>query len=232
LYIPNNLSIRYSTNWNDVSAFVVAAAGAGVEAIGNLAGIDVSKYLPNMRGLPNSRSGGVEDSGLVVGGIEAGTSVVLSEAENTQIKALNNQGLEGIGVAMGLAPNPMKEQKFNGVEFRQFSMNYSFSPRNKDEAQEAINIIRLFKQHMHPHFMGSKFLYKYPSEFDIKYMFKDKENSYIHKHTSCILEDMSVNYTPDGVFTTFPNGMPTKIDITLVFKELMQITKETIALGM
>ena len=82
---------------------------------------------------------------------------------------------------------------------------------------------------MHPEFKSSDaFLYIYPSEFDIVYYKGSMENLSIHRHTSCVLTELNVNYTPNGVFTTFPNGMPTQINMTMTFKELMLLSKETI----
>jgi hypothetical protein len=39
---------------------------------------------------------------------------------------------------------------------------------------------------------------------------------------------MVVNYSPNGQFTAFENGMPTQINVTLTFKELATLTKEKI----
>jgi len=41
---------------------------------------------------------------------------------------------------------------------------------------------------------------------------------------------MNVNYTPNGNFSVFANGMPTQINMTLEFKELQLASKETIGL--
>jgi hypothetical protein len=82
---------------------------------------------------------------------------------------------------------------------------------------------------MHPEFKSQDaFLYVYPSEFDITYYKGSEENLNIHRHTSCVLTELNVNYTPNGVFNTFPNGMPTQINLTMSFKELMLLSKETI----
>jgi hypothetical protein len=134
----------------------------------------------------------------------------------------------------GLASNPKKEMVFKGVDFRTFSFDYSFFPRSIDEAKNIEKIIQTFKFHMHPEYMKetSDFLYLYPSEFDISYYTKDGENTHIHKHTSCVLTELSINYTPNGNFNTFANGMPTQINMSLSFKELSSPTKETIQLGL
>jgi hypothetical protein len=43
---------------------------------------------------------------------------------------------------------------------------------------------------------------------------------------------MTINYTPNGMFTTFPDGMPTQIDITLAFRELALLTKDKVKDGL
>ena len=82
---------------------------------------------------------------------------------------------------------------------------------------------------MHPEFKSENaFLYIYPSEFDVTYYKGGTENLNIHRHTSCVLTEVNVNYTPNGVFSTFDNGMPTQITLSLTFKELQLLSKETI----
>jgi len=43
---------------------------------------------------------------------------------------------------------------------------------------------------------------------------------------------LNVNYTPNGNFTTFDNGMPTQINIQLSFRELALLTKDKIEDGL
>jgi hypothetical protein len=143
----------------------------------------------------------------------------------------------GIGSALskssGVAGNPKKEQIFREVDFRTFTFSYQFFPRSKNEADNVRNIIKEFKLHMHPELKKDRanFLYIYPSEFDIYYYQNGAENLNIHRHTSCVLTDMNVLYTPQGVFTAFDGGMPSQINVTLTFKELAILTKENIKDG-
>ena len=86
---------------------------------------------------------------------------------------------------------------------------------------------------MHPEMKDDRnFLYLYPSEFDITYYQGGRENLNLHRHTSCVLTDMSVNYTPNGNFSTFNDGMPTQINVAMTFKELSLLTKEKIRDGL
>jgi len=200
LYIPNQLSVRYSAGWGeeDTAAFSMLAK----------VGSEIGKTLSDKQ---INRAGGVAK-------------------EIITALALNNAPMgKELGIASGLASNPKKEQAFKNVDFRTFSFEYQFAPRSVTEAMGVQNIIRAFKYHMHPEFKSADaFLYIYPSEFDIVYYRGIEENLNIHRHTSCVLTEMNVNYTPNGVFNTFENGMPTQINLTLTFKELMLLSKETI----
>lgn len=127
------------------------------------------------------------------------------------------------------AVNPVKEQVFKSVEFRTFTFNYTFAPRSSTESQNCLNIIQQFKFHMHPEFKDEdQFLYIYPSEFDISYYNNNKQNDKIHHHTSCVLTNLSLNYAPQGTYSTFADGTPTQIDMTLTFRELGKLNKENI----
>lgn len=204
LHIPNNLSINYSVAWSEDDTAILAMAGAAVQQ-----GWEVAKAL----------SGKGNNTDVTGTGAAILTNIALSK------------GPQGAGnsVASGMAANPKKEQVFKGVNFRTFSFDYKFFPRNEYEAQNVLNIIEQFKYHMHPEFKdNNNFVYIYPSEFDIFYYNDGQENLNLHRHTSCVLTDMSINYTPNGMFNTFPNGMPTQIDVTLQFRELALLTKEKV----
>lgn len=207
LYVPNQLSIRYSAGWSeeDTAGFSALTAGAG----------EIARALSSEGNI--RRTGGLAQEVLTsaaLGGL-GGPSPVPFASE--------------AAIAAGIAANPKKEQAFRNMDFRTFSFDYQFAPKSPDEAKNVMNIIQAFKYHMHPEFKSPEnFLYIYPSEFDIVYYKGSKENLKIHRHTSCVLTEMNVNYTPNGVFSTFPDGTPTQINMTLTFKELMLLTKEAI----
>lgn len=201
LHIPNNLSTKYSVNYEDEStAFQMMGIKFGAEALQKAAAS--SNAMGNL-------GAAVANIGLTV----PGTGLLSKLGQ--------------------IAPNPRKEQIFKRVDFRTFQFDYEFFPRSETEAQNVLDIIKQFKYHMHPEFKDDNaFLYIYPSEFDIYYYNGVDENLTIHRHTSCVLEDLSVNYSPQGQFTTFRNGMPTQINISMQFKELALLTKEKIEDGL
>lgn len=123
--------------------------------------------------------------------------------------------------------NPFREVLFESVDYRSFNFRYRFFPKSKNETQKIQNIIQMFKVHMHPELTAEKLFYIYPSEFDIQYFYKDKENPYVHKFARCALTNMSVDYGGEQ-FSTFDDGAPTEINLTLSFRELEQMTSEGI----
>lgn len=133
----------------------------------------------------------------------------------------------------GQAANSKKEMMFKNTNFRSFTFDYKFAPRDQDELLYVQNIIKMFKFHMHPEYEPDtgNFLYIYPSEFDILYYHDNTENMNIHRHTSCVLASMNVSYTPNGNFAAFKDGSAIEISMSLQFKELAQLTKENIADG-
>lgn len=160
---------------------------------------------------------GDNTSGTVAAG---GTAVAMSKA---------GAGAGALSKLTKTAVNPVKEQVFKSVDFRTFSFTYTFAPKDSQEAANCLNIIHQFKYHMHPEFKDEdQFLYIYPSEFDITYYNNNQPNDNIHHHTSCVLMDLSLDYAPQGTFSTFPDGTPTQIVMSLLFKELGKLDKDNI----
>ena len=126
--------------------------------------------------------------------------------------------------------NSFREQFFESVDFRTFNFRHTFMPRSQQEAEDVRRILNLFKFHMHPELSQGGLFYVYPSEFEIKYFYKDKENQYFDKISSCVLENMSVDYGGD-IFSTFEDGNPVEVNLTLKFKELELLTKDRITQG-
>jgi hypothetical protein len=203
LHVPNQLSVRYGMQWSTEDSYNLQAVSDGIlNALNN-------------EGAKNKMTA------VGKGGAEALAGIALQKAP------------QGTSAKLGIAANPKQEQTFKGVDYRKFTFDYQFFPRSANEARNVLAIIEQFKIHMHPEFKsGNNYLYIYPSEFDITYYSRHVENQKIHRHTSCVLEEMNVNYTPNGSFNTFADGMPTQINLTLGFKELMLLSRETVQGGL
>jgi hypothetical protein len=208
LHVPNNLSINYGVTYGELDTNVFEMISRG--------GSDVAEALKGATTSPAKNNVG---------------DVLKKNADLIGAAVLAGMGETGkiLGKMSTIAVNPKKEQIFEGVPFRTFSYIYDFYPRNEKESENVKNIIDEFKYHMHPELKDTDgFLFVYPAEFDIFYVHAGKENKFIHKHTSAVLESMNVNYAPNGQYNTFANGAPTGVQMTLNFKEVAIITKEVL----
>lgn len=235
LYVPNDVSINYSTDWmasSTISESMVNGIGSGI--VGSAA------IATDMADAANNAAQSALDSIKGLFGNSADSQQTnMSGGSNTMAQVMraalyNLPGEEAalVSRASSRAINPKREQIFNQVNFRSFSFAYHFYPRNEIELKTVEKIIKTFKYHMHPEYTSSaELLYIYPSEFDIAYFNNGQKNTHLHTHTACVLTDLKVNYTPMGVFATHENGAPVQIDIDLTFMELATLTKNNIDLA-
>ena len=135
-----------------------------------------------------------------------------------------------LSASTGTALNPFKETVFESVDFRSFAFKYKFYPKNKRESDDVHKIIETFKFHMHPEMSDGKMFFIYPSEFNISYYFGNDENGYFHRFATCVLENMDISYGGEQ-FSSFRDGSPTEINISLTFRELEILTKNMISEG-
>lgn len=126
--------------------------------------------------------------------------------------------------------NPFREVLFEAIDFRSFNFKYRFFPKSRDEANSVEDIIKIFKFHMHPELSANKLFFIYPSEFEIGYYFQNNQNTYFHKFKPCVLEAMDISYGGEQ-FSSFVDGKPTEVNMTLTFRETEILTKKQIKDG-
>jgi len=135
--------------------------------------------------------------------------------------------------AFGRAENPYMEVVFKQMKMRTFTYAFTFAPRNELERDDVQAIIKLFRFHMAPELKGGNNRYlTLPSTFDIHYMYQQdlnnaNENNFYSKISTCVLNDVTVDYSPEGV-KSFQDGSPTQISMTLGFEETELLTKDKI----
>ena len=121
----------------------------------------------------------------------------------------------------GAIVNPNMELLFNSPQLRQFTFNWKLAPRSQDEAMEVIKIIRFFKQGMSPIREAPNLFLKAPNTFKLTYLHKDQgEHKYLNKFKECALMNFQTQYTPEGNYATFEDGVMTAYQISLSFQEL------------
>ena len=127
----------------------------------------------------------------------------------------------------GKVLNPNLELLFGGPMLRQFNYNFRFTPREEREAREVKNIIKFFKKNMAPIRSTGRLFLKTPNVFKLKYFFKNGQaHPFLNKIKVCALQNMSVDYTPDGSYMTYDDGSMTSYNLTMSFGELNPIYAE------
>jgi len=138
-----------------------------------------------------------------------------------------------VAISSGAITNNRTEMKFNSIDRRSFSFDFKMIPKSEGEARSIKDIVNLFRFHAMPEFLGgdrqSRTMIS-PSTFDIKYMHKNGQHSYMNRISTCVLESVEVQYGGDRT-QFFRNTAPTVTNVSLKFKELELITKERIAEG-
>lgn len=217
----------------------------------------ITLYLPG--GLKNSDSLNYQehDLGFIKGIMEGNLSSLIPGAVQkaagiadsvVEIVGGELNSANALSALTGAVRNPRKEQMFEGVEFRKFDFTFNFRPKNKKEAVDMLTICKLFRFHAHPEINPSMAYYLVPSEFELTFIDLQQpgglgvvganepssyasENGWINRVGRCALTGVEVNYHPNDVSTTFEDGIPTAVDLTLSFTEMESITRNHIHAG-
>jgi len=108
------------------------------------------------------------------------------------------------------------------MTLRSFKFSFKMTPRNPDEAKQIRAIIKTFKLNMAPKAQSDVFL-KTPNLFQLSYRKGPEIHPYLNLFKQCFLTDMLVNYTGEGVYSTYSDGSPISYTMDLGFKELEPI---------
>jgi len=123
---------------------------------------------------------------------------------------------------LGLARNPHTALLFNGVDLRNFTFNWRFSPRSQAQSQKLNTIINTIKRAMHPNLTLGGFALDYPNLFTIEFN-NDKEGIITLGMSFC--QSLEVNPTPSG-HVYYRNGYPSIIEMSMTVKEFQIKTAE------
>lgn len=228
LYMPDTVSMEQRMQYNSLNM---------TEAFGNL-GIAAESSAEGASLYDSVKDAGSFGQALRSAGAHAPPVAVDVMANLGESAGLVNSGDAVSRFAlnkMGNAINPQMEVTFTQIDFRNFQYNFSFTPKNKDEAATVRDIIRMFRAHAAPEMEGpSKTSGRYsivPSVFKIDYIFNGAQNKNLHQITTCALKSIVVDYAQEVGWVTFDDGMPVKTYMTLNFQETEILTKQKIDEG-
>ena len=220
LYMPAQVQVTYGTKYNDteISPFA-GAVGEGISSV--------------MSG------GGLSDTyNRVVKTLGADIDKKVLGATMSVLDGIGISGArEALEIASGEIFADRMELAFKGVDRRSFQYTFKMIPRNSREAEEIRKIVFAFKANMLPELTQGKDrdTMTVPNTFNIQYMYRGKENDYVHRVSECFLENVQVSYGGDRYKTFEPHAddgaPPVETSIVLAFKEIEIMTRERIFQG-
>lgn len=206
LYMPDSLSINHNANYSDVSmtdtlGYLGLAASAYSDIKGKSAS-EIANFLPRS-------SLGKDVASRVLGGIA------------NKIPGSSGGGAEdAIRNALGIYVNPQIQLIYKGINLRDFSLNFTFTPKSAQEAQTTKNIIDTFTYYSVPG-IGSSMLGSQPGQyltppqlFKIKFIFLGQNGAAgsISNVFSSALSNLGLNsLTTSNATDIIKNGKQAKV---------------------
>ena len=220
----------------------------------------VSIYLPFCTKINNEDSFQYEDTSQAIAGGAGdllgvigslGTNIATTGSQLTTLgmeKLAGKVGAGGAGSLLtGAVLNPRLEKLFKQKDFRNFNFSWEFYPRNKKEVDQIRDIIETFRYHSHPAMFDAssggeqtvQIQLRVPAEFEIRFLSTNPspnasgfvENEYIPRIGRCALNSISVDYTPNSIFSSFTDNSPTAVVVTMQFSEMGILTREVVEKG-
>lgn len=133
----------------------------------------------------------------------------------------------------GYPINPRVEILFANRPQRQWMFEVFMMPRSQKEAQTIKEIIRTLRFHAAPELDPATSGYTFipPAEFDITFYKGGVENMNLPRINTCVLERVDMDYAPQGPYSTFRDGSPVAVRLSLGFREIEILHKARIYQG-
>lgn len=157
---------------------------------------------------------------------------VVGSAVSGGIDAINSKAVK-LGLStQGLAINPQQQLLFEGIDFREFTLSFVFTPYSKDEAETVKKIIQTFRKHAAPRITtgAAGMFFIPPSSVEMLFLFNGKVNNNISSVAECVITGIDVNYAPNG-WSAHSDGAPVQTTLTMNFKEIVLLDRTQIENG-
>lgn len=210
LYMPEETSQPSTVKWAERE---LGAAGAGVNVYRQTGG-DFGKAVTAMG---------------AAAGATAATNLLQAAASRFSV---NYDAAAGVAsAALGKTINPYLTAVFEGVGFRDFAFKFKFSPHTESDCQVIDDIVKEFRMAALPDQTMKGALFTYPHEVQIEYKFQGRKHPWLKSFRRSVIEYVDVSYGVGNQWTTFRNGFPTLIQLTLKFKEIQLVLRKDVEEG-
>ena len=220
---------RTDTNKRTIGTVILPIPGGIQDGVGvgygdsRMTPLDMAKANIALTTVSEGFTAGISEAGRAAQNV-AGAFGDNKKALAAVIAGMAAGGQDLLTRTTGAIANPNMELLFNGPELRTFSFQFLLAPRSQEEAKTLIQILRFFKQGMAPIRTKSRLFLKSPHTFQLSYRnSKGQDHKYLNKFKECALANFGVNYTPNGNYSTYEDGVMTAYQMTMTYKELNPI---------
>lgn len=134
-----------------------------------------------------------------------------------------------MGAASGKINNPYLTVVFRGVDFRNFTFVFKFTPLTEDDCDTINKIIQSFRSNSLPIYLGGGNAFmQYPNVCQIQYIWEGRENPWMHRFMPAFCTGLDVDYSSAGTFSALRNGFPTCITVTTKWTEMTVVTRRDV----
>lgn len=227
LPIPSNISdtnaVDYQTS--NLNSIAGAAVGGVMEVMKSGENFGITNPATAAKRIGETTIAAANAVGEAVGGMDQVQGFI------TRFLASKAVGIAGINItpnqilarSTGEIMNPNMELLFNGPGLRSFRFQFKLTPRGETEAGEIKKIIRTFKEHMAPKVSNAGTFLKTPDVFELRYRKGAAAHPFLHRFKQCFLKEVNVNYTGEGTYATYDDGVPVSMIMDLSFQEIEPI---------
>ena len=220
---------RTDTNKRTIGTVILPIPGGIQDGVGvgygdsRMTPLDMAKANIALTTVSEGFTAGITEAGRAAQNV-AGAFGDNKKALAAVIAGMAAGGQDLLTRTTGAIANPNMELLFNGPELRTFSFQFLLAPRSQEEAKTLIQILRFFKQGMAPIRTKSRLFLKSPHTFQLSYRnSKGQDHKYLNKFKECALANFGVNYTPNGNYSTYEDGVMTAYQMTMTYRELNPI---------
>jgi hypothetical protein len=220
---------RTDTNKRTIGTVILPIPGGIQDGVGvrygdsSMTPLDMAKANIALTTVSEGFTAGISEAGQAAQNV-AGAFGDNKKALAAVIAGMAAGGQDLLTRTTGAIANPNMELLFNGPELRTFSFQFLLAPRSQEEAKTIIQILRFFKQGMAPIRTKSRLFLKSPHTFQLSYRnSKGQDHKYLNKFKECALANFGVNYTPNGNYSTYEDGVMTAYQMTMTYRELNPI---------
>lgn len=133
----------------------------------------------------------------------------------------NSNIVQQVNRQTGTIVNPHLTNVFQNVALRQHNFNWQLSPTSQMEAIALQNIVRQFREKMHPTKRG-EFIIGFPDECYVTM----HGSSFLYPVFKSVVQDVKIDYTDGRPNAWFTDGSPVTVSLSITLQEVETLTRE------